>query len=147
MNVTFIIPGPPVGKARPRMRIMEVHGKDIPTSYNTSKNNAYENLVKMGFRQVSLGTPPSERPISMIITAYFPIPKSSTKRFQAECANEDYPVVKKPDWDNIGKIISDALNEIAYKDDAQVHNVVVKKIYSYNPRTVVTIRDELKLEF
>ena len=39
----------------------------------------------------------------------------------------------KPDWDNIGKIISDALNGIAYKDDAQVVSCTVEKRYSNTP--------------
>ena len=41
----------------------------------------------------------------------------------ATCKN----IFKKPDIDNIAKIILDALNKIAYKDDARVIELVVKK--------------------
>jgi Holliday junction resolvase RusA-like endonuclease len=45
----------------------------------------------------------------------------------------------KPDWDNVGKIISDALNEVAYKDDSQIYQCTVAKMYSDRPRVFVQI--------
>ena len=47
---------------------------------------------------------------------------------------------KKPDWDNIGKIVCDSLNNIAYHDDNQVVDAQVRKFFSENPRVEVTIR-------
>lgn len=47
---------------------------------------------------------------------------------------------KKPDWDNVGKIICDSLNNIAYHDDNQVVDAQVRKFFSENPRVEVTIR-------
>ncbi|WXL80106.1 RusA family crossover junction endodeoxyribonuclease [Clostridium perfringens] len=37
---------------------------------------------------------------------------------------------KKPDADNIGKIILDSLNGIAYKDDSQIIELSVIKSYT-----------------
>ena len=37
---------------------------------------------------------------------------------------------KKPDADNIGKVVLDALNGIAYEDDKQVIELRVSKQYS-----------------
>lgn len=48
---------------------------------------------------------------------------------------------KKPDWDNIGKIICDSLNGVAYRDDAQIVDSMVRKFYSETPRVVVSIRE------
>ena len=48
---------------------------------------------------------------------------------------------KKPDFDNIGKIVCDSLNKRAYNDDAQVVDAQVRKFYSRNPRVVVTIQE------
>lgn len=45
----------------------------------------------------------------------------------------------KPDWDNIGKGISDALNGIAWKDDSQVYWSNVKKVYGAEPRVEVSV--------
>lgn len=35
--------------------------------------------------------------------------------------------ISKPDWDNIGKIVTDSLNKIVYLDDSQVSFVTVVK--------------------
>ena len=44
-------------------------------------------------------------------------------------------------FDNIGKIICDALNGIAYRDDAQIVDALVRKFYSDTPRVIVEISD------
>ena len=41
---------------------------------------------------------------------------------------------KKPDIDNIVKIILDALNKIAFKDDNQITKIEVEKRYSKEER-------------
>jgi Holliday junction resolvase RusA-like endonuclease len=147
MKVNFTIPGAPVGKARPRFRVIKAHdGRQFPVAYSPKETASYENLVKTAFRQAHCGNP-TERPVSIIIKAFFPIPASATKKFKMAAANEDIPVTKKPDYDNIAKIISDALNQIAYRDDSQVFEAIITKAYSLNPRTCVTINDEIKLEF
>ena len=48
---------------------------------------------------------------------------------------------KKPDADNIVKIICDALNNIAYKDDTQVVDLQVKKIYGGTEKVIVEIEE------
>lgn len=40
---------------------------------------------------------------------------------QAELAVQKHMATKKPDWDNIGKIVCDSLNNIAYHDDTGQH--------------------------
>jgi Holliday junction resolvase RusA-like endonuclease len=47
---------------------------------------------------------------------------------------------KKPDFDNIAKIISDACNGIVYKDDAQIVHAVIAKRWSHDEHVDVTIR-------
>ena len=50
--------------------------------------------------------------------------------------------VKKPDWDNVAKAITDSLNGIVYVDDAQIVSVYVSKRYSAEAGVGVTIREE-----
>ena len=38
--------------------------------------------------------------------------------------------LKKPDMDNIVKVVADALNGVAYHDDTQIALIVAKKAYS-----------------
>ena len=80
-----------------------------------------------------------DKPVCARITAYFPIPQSASKKKQA--AMESYSIMptKKPDTDNIAKIVLDALNGLAFYDDAQVVDLTVMKLYSRTPRVTVHI--------
>ena len=48
----------------------------------------------------------------------------------------------KPDWDNIGKIVCDALNGSAYKDDAAITDATVCKRYGTRPCVAVRLTGE-----
>lgn len=124
----FTIPGEPTGKARPRVTKWG--------AYTPEKTVLYENLVKTcydgGFFDGEL---------SMNVEAYYQIPKSASKR-NAECMRlESIRPTKKPDCDNVLKIIADALNGVAYKDDSQIVDARVQKFYSDNPRVEVVIEE------
>lgn len=54
--------------------------------------------------------------------------------------------LKKPDMDNIVKVIADALNSVAYQDDSQVVLVKAKKVYSALEGVDVTIEEYRKGE-
>jgi Holliday junction resolvase RusA-like endonuclease len=65
-----------------------------------------------------------EAPMQIIIQAVFPRPKSKTKK------RGDNPrewKLSKPDWDNVGKSVCDALNGLAYNDDSQIVSARVTK--------------------
>ena len=49
---------------------------------------------------------------------------------------------KKPDCDNIAKIILDALNGLAYKDDKDIVSCLIEKWYGDEPRVEVYIGNE-----
>ena len=53
---------------------------------------------------------------------------------------EIFPTVK-PDCDNIIKIVCDALNGLAYRDDSQVVAVTCQKKYGVEPAVHVVITD------
>jgi len=143
--IEFTVPGEPVGKGRPRL------GKRIV--FTPKKTAAYEKEVRAAYIQ-NYGTKRAfgdVEALAMEITAYFAIPKSVSKaRREAMLSGELLPT-KKPDADNIIKIIADSLNPVkdkktgilifegAYRDDAQLVFVVLKKLYSENPRVWVSI--------
>jgi Holliday junction resolvase RusA-like endonuclease len=131
MTYELMIPGEPTAKQRPR------HGKGY--TYTPEKTVNYENLVKMcfmeqGYRQLLEG------PIEAHITAYFGIPKSTSKKKHEKMMLGDIVPTKKPDTDNIAKIVLDALNGIAYKDDSQVARLEVIKFYDEVPRVEVRLK-------
>lgn len=134
IRLRFDIPGKPGAKQRPR------HTKSGHT-YTPDQTVNYENLVKMCFREKYPDFVPLDGPIIMQVTANFPIPESWSKKKKMMALRHDiYP--GKPDWDNIGKIVSDALNGIAYKDDSQVMYCCVAKYYSSRPEVGVLIVQE-----
>lgn len=48
---------------------------------------------------------------------------------------------KKPDADNIVKIVLDAYDKFAFKDDTQVTKLEIEKKYSRTPRIYVKIEE------
>ena len=56
-------------------------------------------------------------------------------------ANEISPT-KKPDADNIGKVVLDALNKVAFKDDNQVSSLFIEKRYSEDEEKIEIEVDE-----
>lgn len=134
MQIEFTIPGPPKGKGRPRFAKVGAFVK----TYTPKETTSYENLVRGEFRRVHCG-PPAEGPVMISIGAYFPVPKSWSKKRLAAHEGKPEPVITKPDIDNIVKIICDSLNQIAYRDDSQVFQVTARKYYSVIPETVVTL--------
>lgn len=63
----------------------------------------------------------SSGPVRVTIRASSPLPKSRPNRIESE------PWTIAPDIDNIAKAVLDALNEVAYDDDAQVVELHVYK--------------------
>lgn len=71
------------------------------------------------------GSNPLERnlPLEISILAIFPIPKYVSKKTKGLMLNGRLFPIKKTDADNIIKVILDALNGLAYRDDAQICRV------------------------
>ena len=100
----------------------------------------YENLIKMEYRrQVGDMRFKDDEPLDLRVKAYFRIPAGESKKIQAQMDSGEIRPTKKPDYDNIAKVVSDALNNIAYKDDAQIVDSQQRKFYSKQPRIEVTI--------
>jgi Holliday junction resolvase RusA-like endonuclease len=131
----FIMPGEPQGKARGRTFIHSATGK--PTTMTPEKTVLYENLVKMCYQQ-QCGEY-TEKPLIMRIEAYYKIPKSTPKKNIKPMLSGEIRPCKKPDIDNVAKVILDSLNGIAYKDDTQVVSLQVYKYYAETPEVQVAL--------
>ena len=110
-------------------------------AYTPEKTVNYENLVKMTFQAAGFKPFEKDAQLRAEITAYFPIPKSTSKKKRAEMQNGYIMHTKKPDADNIAKSILDALNGLAYYDDSQVCELGGCKMYSEEPRAEITIKE------
>ena len=131
MLYDFWIPGKPFGKQRPRVT-------RTGQAYTPKETVSYENLVRTSFVQAYPNYSLIEGPVILMVSAAFPIPESWPKKKKEAARNlEIFP--GKPDIDNIMKIIQDALNQIAYKDDSQIYDATVRKYYSDTPCVHVLI--------
>jgi len=128
MNLT--IDGEPTGKGRPRF----ANGH----AYTPEKTRDYERYTRILFVAQNRNVKPLEGMVAVNIKAYFGIPKSKSKRQKEDMAIGIIRPTKKPDTDNITKIILDSLNGLAYLDDKQVVDLQVAKWYG-KPRVEVEI--------
>lgn len=132
----FVVEGEPQGKGRPRFSV--VQGR--VNTRTPDSTVLYENLVKLSYRK-ECKEPMYEQgvPLVMQITAFYGIPKSTSKKKRQEMMFEKILPTKKPDIDNLCKVIMDSLNKVAYHDDAQIVKTTVCKFYSDYPRVFVQI--------
>lgn len=136
MEVNFTIYGEPKGKGRPRFNTKTGHAITPKDTVN------YETLVHMEYlSQCGNAKFPDDAMLDIRIKAYYSIPKSKSKKQQNLMREGIARPIKKPDMDNCIKIIADALNKIAYRDDTQIVDCQVRKFYSDNPRVEVRILD------
>ena len=134
--ICFEIPGKPQGKARARTFYNSKLGK-MP-SITPENTVLYENLIKHCYLETKCEPFLDKVPLEVEITACFPIPKSATKKDRERIKLMEYYPTKKPDADNIAKVVCDALNGLAYKDDAQVIDLTVHKRFG-DPKVIVKI--------
>ncbi len=128
----FSIPGEPVGKARPRVV------RNGSRTYTPEKTVNYEALVKVEFQRQG-GRMMKDGPVKMRVVAWYGIPRSASKRKQEAMRGGLIRPTKKPDCDNVAKIIADALNGLAWRDDSQVVSLHVEKRFGEIPGVEVEI--------
>lgn len=133
MNISFTIEGEPVPKARPRFT---QRGGYVST-YSTSKTVEAERRVAAAYMEHGDGV--IEGPVGLICEFYMGIPKSDSKATKAKKKNGEILPLKKPDIDNLVKLVMDGLNGLAFADDCQVAWIRASKMYSTDPRTEVVI--------
>lgn len=135
MQAEFTIPGEPFGKQRPR------HSRASGTTYTPRETKLHEQLIQWEFQKQCCDRFPEGAQVRVIITAVMSIPKSTPKYRRADMLSGKIRPTKKPDWDNIGKLVCDALNGVAYDDDKCVCEAVVRKFYGCEPRVIVRLED------
>ena len=137
-EIVLIIDGNPFGKQRPRVVRT---GKGASRAFTPEKTMQYESYVKVLYRQ-KYGRHTSfkeDDELHLDIKAYYEITKSTPKYLKEMMITGVVKPTKKPDVDNIIKIIADSLNEVAYKDDKQIVACSCQKFYASEPRVEIVI--------
>ena len=131
----FEILGEPMGKQRPKFTRIG----NFTRAYTPKETVNYENWVKLSYQNFG-GEYFGDVELSAIILATMPIPKSWSIKKRNKAKEGEIPPKIKPDCDNIAKIILDALNGIAYDDDKQIVELIVKKEYGEEPKVIVELK-------
>lgn len=136
-SIVIHIPGHPVGKGR--ARAFQRSGGGIG-HYTPAKTRTWEGIARSLAVEQMQGRPPLEEPVCLGVEIVLAVPQSwpAWKRDMA-LAGEIAPTVK-PDRDNVLKAAKDALNGVAWLDDAYVTEGPTVKRYGAVPG--VTLRIE-----
>jgi len=125
----FSVPGDPQGWARTRTG----NGHH----FTAPETRAYQNSIRWFAKADHVRM--IDGPVSLCIVAHYRIPSSATKARRAAMLAGDELPTKKPDIDNVAKNYLDALNGVAWKDDAQVVSLACSKRWSDEPRVEVLV--------
>ena len=135
MECRFIVDGKIRGKQRPRLGRFG--------AYTPSQTVNYENWIKVCFKQQCKSFY-SEKDLKAEINIYHGIVKGTSKKNKKLMLLNELRPAKKPDIDNIVKVVLDSLNKIAFNDDNQVIEVTAKKFYSENEYIEVVLTELIK---
>lgn len=124
--ISIYFPVKPIAKGRPRF--VNGHPKILNGRvFTDKKTHDFEKRLYEMARAEYHGDPMSG-PLFFHAVFSMPIPKSKTKSFKDLCAQKETPHTSKPDLDNLSKV-KDAFNGILWKDDSQISEECLTKIY------------------
>lgn len=115
-SVSYFVHGRPIGQARARATnkggFARIH------SDPESGSARQEHIAAFNAATRGVISAPHEGPVTCEITLFHQVPQKwwSGKN-----------CTRKPDVDNVAKLVLDALNAVAYRDDSQVNDLVVSK--------------------
>ncbi len=135
MIYEFEVPGKVIGKGRPRLNTY------TGVVYTPTKTKDYETLIEQYFLLKYPKIKMLEGRIKVSIIAYFSIPKATKKEDINEMLQNNISPTKKPDIDNIVKIILDSMNKFAFKDDIQITKLEVEKKYAMEDKIYIKIEE------
>jgi Holliday junction resolvase RusA-like endonuclease len=123
--------GVPVAQGRPKFFRRGNH----VGAYDPKKSRDYKASIRIQAIEqlrVNGAMPPlCEDALAMEVTAYLPRPKTLPKRVVHH--------IRRPDADNIAKGCKDAMKGVVYKDDSQIVELRVRKVYGDPPRVVIRL--------
>jgi Holliday junction resolvase RusA-like endonuclease len=134
----FTVYGEPVAKGRPRFA---KRGNYVQT-YTPVKTKSYEDEVRLLATKAKGSGITLEGSVSVFIYISFSVPQSYSKRKREACLSGETKHTKKPDLDNVAKAIIDGMDGIIFKDDSQIINLHVTKVYAEVGKVEVLIREE-----
>ncbi|MGI6096418.1 MAG: RusA family crossover junction endodeoxyribonuclease [Lachnospiraceae bacterium] len=127
--INFTVYGTPKGKGRPRMT-------KTGHVYTPQQTIDYEEKVRIAWKKSAKGRKMTGA-LSVEILVFFETPKNWSMKKKTEMMGKF--AEKKPDIDNVAKIILDALNKLAYHDDSQVVAISCQKMWGTESKVHVSV--------
>lgn len=138
-EVYFVVDGKVQPKQRPKVYRNKYTGQVHGVTPNATRE--YERMVRYAYLE-QCGRTKFEGALQMVVNVYVRIPSGTSKKnFNAMVSGEIRPTRKNGDVDNLFKAISDSLNGIAYDDDSQIVEAVIRKFYAPFDKAEITIRE------
>ena len=127
---SFSVKMKPVAKGRPRL------GKY--GAYTPAKTRKAESFMKQEIKKIYKGKP-LEDAFVLIIDFIFAPNKSDTKKTKEQKESNQIFHVKKPDLDNLVKLVKDSLNGILILDDSQICTEITNKLFGKEDEIKITL--------
>lgn len=124
--------GEPRGKGRPRFN------RASGVAYTPGPTRSYEADLKFQALQAMGSRPLLKGAVMVRVHAKFSVPASWSQKKRALALSGQMRPTKKPDIDNIAKML-DALNMAVWRDDAQVVSCEIRKVFADRPCLVVEV--------
>ena len=141
------IPGKIQGKGRPRFYGHHAVTPEATVNYEAKIAEAYKAGMHYKDNNWDSLEVYHEGPVRVSIIVNFAIPTSYSKKKTSMCKNGEIKPNKKPDIDNIAKVVLDGLNGVAYSDDCKVTTICVRKRYvTDNERLIILVNDEFEVD-
>lgn len=136
--VQFEVKHRPVGKARPRFTMKGF-------AYTPKTTREFESAIRKEAKKAMAGRAPfgKDIEIQMTINFTFHVLKSWSKMKREHCLENHTARITKPDIDNLGKSVLDALNGIVYEDDANVSTITLSKHYGLEDNVSVSVEGRI----
>lgn len=128
--------GLPVAQGRPRARGFQDRSGTFRVSvYDPVASKDWKRTVAAQVIERKPPAPLADVPLQIELTFFLPRPASLPKRIVHH--------IRKPDADNLGKAVKDALRGIVYRDDSQLVDVLVHKRYGVSPGVEIRVAQVL----
>jgi Holliday junction resolvase RusA-like endonuclease len=116
-NFSFVSFGQPVAKGRPRVTM---RGTYTPKKTKDAEQRIGLDFIAAAAKQRAEISFPIVMPLRVICRCYFQMPRRPKNKAWH---------ITKPDADNCGKLMGDALNGLAWIDDSQIVDLQITKQY------------------
>lgn len=125
--------GLPIGKGRPRF--VRATGR----AYTPARTADYEGTLAAAGQRAMEGRAPLDGPLAISVVATFPIPQSWSGRKKGMATAGLIRPTGRPDSDNLLKAAGDGLNAIVWRDDSQIVDARVRKVYGASPSMIIRV--------